>query len=142
MVNAGFIHSPQTGHPWFVEMDHNMQDLQMYSLIPQKNDNQFVSHYHVESRRPRLIGKFTFSDAWLTSQHCLVQTENDLEIHLTQTFFNPERANNKLFFDRPPLRRMEIVAPNRFIGDREIFDLLDRVMPRGSEIHSLVQRLP
>lgn len=141
MVNAWNVHSPQTGHPWYVEMDHDMGHLEMYSLIPQKNNNQFVSHYKIESRRPRLLGKFHYTDAWMTTHHRLY-TVNDIELHFSQCMFNPERADNKLYFDRAPHKRIEIIVPNRFIGDREILDVLEGLVPKGFEIQSLLQHLP
>ncbi len=140
-VNPGAVHSPQTGHPWYVEMDHNMQHMRMYSLVPQPTTNQYVSHFRVESKRPRFIGKFTFSDAWVTSHHRLLLID-DLEVHISQCLFNPERAHDKLYFDHPPHSRVEIVAPNRFIEDREIVALLEKLLPKGSETRSLLQRRP
>ena len=134
MVNAADVYSPQTSHPWFVEMDHEMNSLDIYSLIPQKSDNLYAVHYSVEKRRPRFNGEFKFMDAWLTTNH--IVSDN---IHWSQTFFHPERANDKLYFNRPPHSRMEIVVEG-FIGDREIFQLLERVVPKEYEIRSLLQR--
>lgn len=140
-VNPKVVYSPSTGYPWFVEMDHNMQGLAMYSLVHQKSDNQYVSHYHVESRRPRFIGNFRFSDAWLTTNHRLLEMDG-LEIHLSQTFFSPVRDHQKLYFDNPPHRRIEIIASNRFIEDREVFAVLEKILPQGSRIQPLLQCLP
>ena len=134
MVNAGDVYSPQTGHPWFIEMDHEMGNPAIYSLIPQKSDNKYAAHYHVDRRRPRFNGEFKFMDAWLTTNH--VVSDN---IHWSQTFFHPERANDKLYFNRPAHSRMEVVVEG-FIGDREIFQLLERVVPKEYEIASLLQR--
>lgn len=134
MVNAAEVYSPQTGHPWFVEMDHEMGSTNIYSLIPQKSDNVYAAHYLVEKRRPRLNGEFKFMDAWLTTNHIVSDG-----IHWSQTFFHPERANDKLYFGRPPHSRMEIVVEG-FIGDREIFQILERVVPKEYEIAKLLQR--
>lgn len=122
-------------------MDHNMQGLAMYSLIHQKSDNQYVSHYQVESHRPRFIGSFRFSDAWLTTNHRLLEMDG-LEIHFSQTFFNPVRDKQKLYFDNHPHHRIEIIAPNRFIEDREVFAVLAKILPKGCEILPLLQYLP
>ena len=140
-VNPKVVYGPATGYPWFVEMDHKMQDLRMYSLVPQKNDNQYVSHYQVESRRPRFIGNFKFSDAWITTNHRLLEI-NGLEVHLSQTLFNPVRANGKLYFDKPPHRRIEIIAHDRFIEDREVFAVLEKILPAATEIQPLLQCRP
>jgi len=141
MVNAWHVHSPQTGHPWYVEMDHEMGHLQMYSLIPQKNNNQFVSHYKIESRRPRFLGKFQYTDAWITSNHRIYNTD-DMEVHFSQCLFHPERADNRLYFDRAPHKRIEIIVRDRLIEDREVLDLLAEIAPKGLEIRSLLQHLP
>lgn len=142
MVHPAHVHSPQTGHPWYVEMDHEMKDVNIYSLIPQKTDNHFTSHYRVESRRPRFIGDFKYTDAWVTTNHRMMLLGNDTEVHLSQTLFSPQRADDKLYFDRPAYRRMEIVVPGRFIGDRELCSLLEEVVPKEFEIRSLLQHLP
>lgn len=139
VVNPSVVHSPQTSHPWFVEMDHEMGSLNAYSLIPQPSNNQYVTHYHVENRMPRFLGKFQFSDAWLTTRCRLYEIE-DLQFYLGDTFFHPSRADDKLYFDQPPVRRMEILVPGRFIGDRELLDHLEPLLPTGCEIRSLVQR--
>jgi hypothetical protein len=136
MVNAAQVYSPQTGHPWFIEMDREMSSPKIYSLVPQKSDNQYVSHYRVETRRPRFNSEFEFMDSWVTTNHRFCGP-----IHFSQTFFNPERANDKLYFERPPKYRMEILVPG-FIGDREIFQILETVVPKEYEIRSLLQRQP
>lgn len=138
MVNAQSVHSPQTGYPWFVETDHQMGRMAFYSLIPQKTDNQYVSHYRVESRRPRFLGNFEFIDAWLTTNHRVLM-KNDTEIHFSQTLFHPEKADDKLYFPNVPKNRIEIIVPGRFIEDREIWGLLGEILPAGSQIQSLVQ---
>ena len=141
VVNPSAVFSPQTHHPWLIEMDHEMGSLATYSLIPQKSANQYVAHYQVEARRPRLVGNFQFTDAWLTTHHeCFLV--GDAEVHLSQTFFLPERADDKLYFGHPPMHRMEIVVPGRFIEDRELWSVLGEVVPKEYEIRSLVQRLP
>jgi hypothetical protein len=137
-VNPKVVYSPSTGYPWLVEMDHKMQNLQMYSLVPQKNDNQYVSHYRIESRRPRFIGDFKFSDAWITTNHHMAEIDG-LEVHVSQTLFCPVRTNNRLYFDKPPHHRIEIIAYDRFIGDREILEVLEKVLPLGTEIQHLLQ---
>jgi hypothetical protein len=142
MVHPADVHSPQTGYSWYVETDHEMKELCIYSLIPQKNDNQFVSHYRVESRRPRFIGDFKFTDAWVTTNHRMMTIDNGTEIHFSQTLFSPERADDKLYFNRPPHRRMEIVVPGRFIEDRELCSLLRGVVSKEDEIPSLLQCRP
>lgn len=135
MVNAGEVFCPQTGHPWYVEMDHEMGNVEFYSLVPQKNDNQFVSHYRVDRRRPRLTS-FEFMDVWLTTNRRKVG-----DLYFSQTFYHPERADDKLYFERPPMRRLEILVEG-FIGDREIFHLLESVIPKEYQIESLLQRRP
>ena len=132
LVNASNVFAPQTGHPWIVEMDHEMST-QIYSLVPQKNDLQFVQHLYVETRRPRIVGSFKFMDAWLTTHHKVHGN-----VHFSQTFFNPERADDKLYF-REAKSRMEIIVPG-FIGDREILTIVEEVLPRECEIRSLLQR--
>lgn len=134
MVNPTDVYSPQTGHPWFIEMDHEMNNPSMYSLIPQKSDNKYANHYRVDRRRPRFAGEFKFADAWLATNRVV-----DNEIHWSQTFFHPQKANDKLYFDRPPYSRIEIVADG-LIGDREIFQILERIVPKEYEIQSLLQR--
>lgn len=106
----------------------------MFSLIPQKSDNLYAAHYHVERRRPRFNGEFRFMDAWLTTNH--IVSDN---IHWSKTFYHPERANDKLYFNRPAQSQMEIVVDG-FIGDREIFQILERVVPKEYKIESLLQR--
>jgi hypothetical protein len=141
-VSPGMVASPQTHQPWFIEMDHEMGNLSFYSLVPQKNNaNQYVAHYEVESRRPRFIGSVQFTDAWMTTHH-RVFLVRDAEIHLSQVFFSPLKADDKLYFDRPPMHRMEVIVPNRFIEDRELLEILQGVFGKGYEIQSLVQRLP
>lgn len=139
-VNPGLVASPQTHHPWFIEMDHEMGNLSFYSLIPQKN-NAYVAHYEVDSRRPRFLGSVDFMDVWMTTHHEYFMLY-DAEIHLSQTLFSPRKADDKLYFDRPPMRRMEIIVPDRFIEDRELWSLLGEVFGKEYEIQSLVQRLP
>jgi hypothetical protein len=140
-VNPWSVHSPQTGHQWFVEMEHDMAGVQMYSLIPQQNENHFATHYVVESQRPRFNGNFTFSDAWVTSHHRLLEM-GGAEVHYSECLFHPERSGDKLYFDKAPQKRIEIIVPNRFIEDREIFALLEALVPKGCETRSLLQRLP
>lgn len=135
MVNAAEVYSPQTGHPWFVEMDHEMGSPSFYSLVPQKSDNLYVAHYRVETRRPRLNGDFKFMDAWLTTNHTVCG-----HVHFSRTFFNPERANDKLYFNREPKPRIEVIVPGQFIGDREIFQILEPFVPKEYRIESLLQR--
>jgi hypothetical protein len=140
VVNASAVYAPQTHQPWFIEMDHEMGNLSFYSLVPRQSINQYVAHYEVESRRPRFL-ELEFTDAWITTHHqCFLV--KDAEIHLSQTLFSPVKADDKLYFDRAPTRRMEIVVRDRFIEDREIWSLLAEVVPREYEIRSLVQRLP
>jgi len=141
MVNASAIFAPQTFQPWYIEMDHEMGNLAFYSLIPRPSANQYVAHYGVESRRPRLVGPVEFADAWITTHHKCFLVGN-AEIHLSQTLFSPVRADDKLYFDRPPMRRMEIIVRDRFIEDRELWNLLQGIVPKEYEIRSLVQRLP
>lgn len=136
VVNAGAVHSPQTGAPWYVEMDHQMGHMQMYSLVPQKNNNQYVSHYNIESRMPRFVGKFSFMDAWVTTHHRVFEV-GDAEIHSAQVLYHPERADDKIYFDRAPHHRIEIVIPGRFVDDREVLDVLEEC-----QIQPLLQRLP
>lgn len=140
VVSPDSVYSPQTGYPWFLEMGHEMQNLHAYSLIPQKSENQYVSHYQVETRQPRFIGKFGFTDAWL-STHCRTFRVGDAEVTLSQTFFSPKRADDKLYFDNAPTHRMEIVLYDTLIEDRELWTLLETVVPKEYEIRSLVQRL-
>lgn len=136
MVGAAEVYSPQTGHPWFIEMDHEMKDPFLYSLVPQKSDNQYVSHYRVETRRPRFNNNFKFMDAWLTTNH-----RHKEHVYFSQTFFSPERANDKLYFKLPPKSRIEVVVPG-FIGDREIFQILKGVVSKEYQIENLLQRRP
>lgn len=139
VVPAEAAHSPQTGFPWYVEMDREMGTISTYSLIPDNNNtNVYVSHYHVESRRPRFIGDFQFTDAWMTTNHKIFAHKN-AQIHTSQTLFSPERADDKLYFAGAPFYRMEIVVPDRFIGDRELWTILEDILPGQSEIPSLVQ---
>jgi hypothetical protein len=141
VVNAAGVYAPQTHQPWFVEMDHEMGNLSFYSLVPIASTNQYVAHYEVESRRPRFVGDVDFTDAWITTHHRWFPVE-DAEIHLSQTLFSPVKADDKLYFDRPPMNRMEIIVRDRFIEDREIWSLLETLVPKEYEIRSLVQRLP
>lgn len=141
-VNPGMVASPQTQHPWFIEMDHEMGNLFFYSLVPQKNNaNQYVAHYEVYSRRPRFVGSVDFIDVWMTTHHEYF-TIHDAEIHLSQTLFSPLKADDKLYFNRPAMHRMEIIVPDRFIEDRELWDILGGVFGKEYEIQSLLQRLP
>lgn len=121
-------------------MDHEMGNTKAYSLVPQKNDSQFVSHYRVEKRTPRFVA-WRFTDCWVTTHHRMQQV-GDAEIHFSQTFFNPERAYDKLYFSRGAKHRIEIIVPGRFIEDREIYDLLRDVVPTEYQIGSLLQRQP
>lgn len=138
VVGAEAVYSPQTGHPWYIETDREMGNMVMYSLIPQKSDNQYVSHFRVESRRPRFVGDFHFTDAWLTTNHRLMK-KGEAEIHFSQTLFSPERADDKLYFDRVPKNRIEVLVPNRFIEDRELWRILEGIVPDEYQIRSLVQ---
>lgn len=117
-------------------MDHEMNEIGFYSLVPQKSDETYVSHYRVETRRPRINGEFKFMDAWITTNHRHVGP-----LYFSQTFFNPERANDKLYFNRPPNSRIEVVVPG-FIGDREIFQVLEGVVSKEYQIEQLLQRQP
>jgi hypothetical protein len=139
VVNATTVYAPQTHQPWYIEMDHEMGNAAFYSLVPKATVNQYVAHYEVESRRPRLVGSVQFTDAWITTHHKLFLVK-DAEIHLSQTLFSPLKADDKLYFDRPPMRRMEVVVRDRFIADRELWEILETVVPREYEIRSLVQR--
>lgn len=134
MVNAAEVYSPQTSHPWFIETNHEMSEPMVYSLIPQKSDNKFVTHYQVNRRRPRLNKDFKFMDAWLTTNH-----RHNGPLFFSQTFFNPDRANDKIYFHREPKNRLEIVVPG-FIEDREIFQLLEGVVPKEYQIEQLLLR--
>lgn len=139
VVNPDSVLSPQTNHPWIVEMDHKMSDLSIYSLIPQKeNTNQYVHHYTVERSNPRLIGSFVFTDAWMTTRH-FVREFGDVEIHYSENLYNPLKAGNKLYFDQQPHPRIEITAP-RFVDDREILEIVAAVAPGGCHIENLLQR--
>ena len=139
-VNPRQVVAPQTGHVWYVEMDHNMQNRRMYSLVPQKSDNQYVRHYRIESTMPRVAGKFVFMDAWMTTNHHVMEVDG-IEVHMSQRFYNPDRTTDRLFFKGEPVRQIEVMAPF-LIGDREIFHALEQVLPPGSETEQLVQRLP
>jgi hypothetical protein len=142
VVSPGQIAGPQTHHPWFIEMDHEMGNLSFYSLLPQKNNaNQYVAHYGIESRRPRLLGPVEFTDAWITTHHHFFVV-GDAEIHLSQTLFSPVKADDKLYFPHPPMRRMEVIVRDRFIEDRELWDVLGSLFGKEYETRSLVQRLP
>lgn len=138
VVNPDAVLSPQTGHPWFVEMDHEMGNLQMYSLIPQKNNNQYVHHYYVEEKQPRVIGRFAFTDAWMTSRH-FVREFGDIQVHYSENLYSPLRACGKLYFERRPHPRIEITAP-RFLDDREVLEVVGMVAPTGCQIENLLQR--
>lgn len=140
MVNPSVVQSPQTGYSWYVEMDHEMGGVHSYSLVPaNENPNEFVGHYFVESRMPRFLGKFEFSDCWLTSK-CRLYEIDDFQFYLADVFFHPEKADDKVYFDQPPVRRMEVLVPGRFIEDRELLCCLDPILPRGCEIENLLQR--
>jgi hypothetical protein len=141
-VSPGIVVAPQTHHSWFIEMDHEMGSMRTYSLIPQKNnDNQYVAHYKVETSRPRFLGPVEFTDAWMTTHHQVIHV-NDAEIHFSQSLFSPVKADDKLYFNRPPMHRVEVLVPNRFIEDRELWQILSPVFGKEYEIRSLVQRLP
>lgn len=137
VMSADAVLTPQTGHPWFVEMNHEMDNLKMYSLIPQKTMNQYVQHYVVEERRPRIIGSFTFTDSWMTTRHT-VREFGDVEIHYSENLYNPVKTNSKLFFNSRPHARIEIIAP-RFLDDREVLDIVETVAPSGCQIEDLLQ---
>lgn len=134
VVGPGQVLSPQTGHHWYVEVDHDMKNPRFFSLIPQASPH----HVLVESRRPRFTS-FVFTDAWMTTNHHFFLLE-DMEVHVSRSFFNPEKADDKLYFDRAPFYRMEVLVPDRFIEGREILDALRRVVPPEFEIDSLAQR--
>lgn len=123
MVNAGVVHSPQTGAPWFVDSDHNMNHMEIYSLVPHQTTNEYVGHYTIEHSMPRFFGPFKFVDAWVTTNHRVI-CHGDAEIHYSKTLFHPERAQDKLYFSRDPHERIEIVIPDRFADDREILQIL------------------
>lgn len=138
VVNPDSVLSPQTCHPWFVEMDHEMGNLQMYSLIPQQNNYQYVNHYYVEEKQPRVIGPFVFTDAWITSRH-FVREFGDIQVHYSENLYSPLKAGSKLYFDSKPHPRIEITAP-RFLEDREVLEVVGMVAPTGCQIESLLQR--
>lgn len=138
VVSPDAILAPQTGHPWFVEMNHEMGNLKMYSLIPQPNKNQYVQHFLVEEQRPRIIGSFSFTDSWMTTRHS-VHEFADAEVHYSENFYNPLKTDTKLFFDTKPCARIEIIAP-RFLDDREVLDIVGTVAPSGCQIEELLQR--
>jgi hypothetical protein len=79
-------------------------------------------------------------DAWVNTHHRYFQV-GEAEIHMAQCLFHPERADDKIYFDRPPHHRVEIVIPDRLVDDREVLDLLETI-GKGSEILPLLQRLP
>lgn len=138
VVNPDCILSPQTGHPWYVEMDHEMGNMRMYSLVPKENNNQYTHHYYVEERLPRFIGKFAFTGAWMSSRH-FIREIGDIHVHYSENLYNPLRAGDNLFFDRKPQPRIEVTAP-RFLDDREVLDVLEMMAPTGCQIASLLQR--
>lgn len=120
---------------WFVEMDHEMGSLRTFRLLPQKTANQYVAWYEVDERRPRF--DFSVVDAWLSTQrHCLKM--GHIDVITSRTFFSPEKADDKLYFGRPPHYRIEFQS-EQLIEDREILCLLSQ---SGYEIPSLLQRLP
>lgn len=141
VISPDSVLTPQTGHPWFVEMDHEMGGLQMYSLIPTThNPNQFVHHYEVvHNKHPRIIGPFVFTDAWMTTKHVVVHHDDDIQVHYSQNLYNPQRAGEKLYFDQQPCPRIEITS-SRLIEDREVLQILNEVAPKGCQISSLLQR--
>ena len=125
-------------HPWRIEMNHDMSDLQFHSHTPNpENQNEFVAHYWVESKHPRFTS-FAYADAWIATNH-KYSHYGPFEIHTSRCFFHPKKADDKLYFDSPPSNRIEIVADG-FIEDREILRLLEGVVPREYEIRSLLQR--
>ena len=138
VVNPQSVHSPQTGHSWYIEADHEMKNMSLFSLIPKKSDNQYVAHYEVESRRPRFLVDFQFMDAWLTTNHKVYST-NNIEIHQSQTFFYPERADDKMYFQGDPKHRIEILVPGRFIEDREGWAIVKEMFPDQPHIQELLQ---
>ena len=143
-ISPQFVWGPQTGHTWHVEFNADMTITNIYSLIPVPgNMNRFTNHFWVETQQPRLLGDpilNSVSDAWLTTQHYVMEYDKDVEIHSSKTFFSPRRADDKLYFDSEPFRRVEILARNRFIEDREILRLLDSVLPEGQyDIAALVE---
>lgn len=138
VVNPDSVLAPQTGHPWFVEMDHEMGNMRMYSLIPQKNKTQFVHHYEVEEKRPRFIGPFSFTDAWMTTRH-FVREFGDVEVHYSENLYNPLKASGKLYFEQKPHARIEITAP-RYLEDREVLEVVEMVAPKECQIECLLQR--
>lgn len=133
VVGPDQVVSPQTGHQWYIQMEHDMSNPRFYSLIPEN-----PIHFRVEERRPRLHC-FRFTDAWVTTNHHVFSI-GDMEVHISKTLFNPERADDKLYFGRAPFCRMEVLVPDRFIGDREILDALRPALQTEFEIDSLVQR--
>jgi hypothetical protein len=125
-------------------MTTDMTLTNIYSLVPvPDNPNRFVDHLWVETEQPRFLGSPILtgvSDAWLTTQHRLMECDEGMEIHTSKTFFNPQRADDKLYFDSEPFSRLEILVRNRFIEDREILRLLDSILPEGRyDIATLVE---
>lgn len=144
-VGATHVLTPQTNHNWYFEMDHEMGGLEHYSLVPEESKTEFVSHYHVVNERPRLIGDPQFSDAWITTHHGVHTTPAGLELHFSRTLFNPVRTprDEEWCFTRQPKTRLEVVAPGRFIEDREVLEALAvSGVATESEIRSLLQRRP
>lgn len=138
LVNPQSVHSPQTGHPWYIETDHEMKNVSTFSLIPQKSSNQYVAHYRVESRRPRFLVDFQFMDAWLTTNRKVLTTAS-AEVYFSQTLFYPERADDKLYFQGGAKHRIEVLVPGRFIEDREGWRILEELFPGEYRIRELVQ---
>lgn len=138
VVNADSVLSPQTSYPWIVEMDHEMGNMKMYSLIPQKNITQYVQHFEIEDRMPRFIGPFSFTDAWMTTRH-FVREFGDVQLHYSENLYNPLKASGKLYFEEKAHARIEITAP-RFLDDREVLEVVEMVAPKECRIESLLQR--
>ena len=137
-VNPDSVLTPQTGHTWHVEMDHEMGNMQMHSLIPLKHNNQFVGHYNVETKRPRFIGPFAFTDAYMKTRR-FVREFGDIKVESSENLYNPLKTSAKLFFEDRPHRRIEITAP-RLLDDREILEVVAMVAPTGYQIENLLQR--
>lgn len=116
--------SPQTGHPWYIEMEHDMKNMRAYSLVPvQENTNRYVHHYREISELPRLLHDPEFSDAWITSHHRVHQTPR-YEIHFSQNLYCPTSYGDRLYFPSEPRNQVEVLIPGRFIEDQEFFHLL------------------
>lgn len=115
---------------WYIEMDHETNHV-AYSLRT-IHKNEFSVQYELSTKSPHLIGGFT--DAWVTTHHRVAG-----HVHFMQNLYHPEKADNKLYFSRPPYHRIEVIVPG-LIEDREIFRLLEGVVPKEYEIEKLLQR--